>query len=178
MAEKPDPLDDPGRLKELEEIILATQDSTEEFDKLARVAATALKTPISLITFVEADGQTFKGEYGLPATLAEIRTMPISHSICAFIIRDPKPLVIRDAAVHPLLMEHPSVLEMGIRSYLGIPLMRHKGPAFGSLSFVDFTPREWTPEEISAAESLAGCVLKLIEAALRRYRKTVMSGKV
>ena len=142
----------------------------EEFDKLARVAATALKVPISLITFVDADGQTFKGEYGLPATLATIRRMPISYSICKFIIRDPRPLVIPDTKVHPLLMDHPSVVEMGIRAYLGIPLIREGGLAFGSLSFVDFEPRAWTKDEISAAQRLSGCVMKLIETALMRFR--------
>ncbi len=171
MPEKPDPLQDPARLGLLEELNQATEGSSEEFDKLARVAAAALKVPISLITFVGQDGQSFKGEFGLPAALATIRRMPISHSICKIIIRDPRPLLVPDTLLHPLLMDHASVVELGIRAYLGIPLTRPGGLTIGSLSFVDFEPRSWTDEDISAAGRLAGCVLKLIDGALERYHQ-------
>ena len=152
--------------------MVAMAGKSEELDGLAAIAAAELKVPISLITFVDDEGQTFKGEHGLPATLAMIRRMPISYSICQFTIREPQPLVIPDTEVHPMVMGHPSVVEMGIRAYLGIPLVLANGHTIGSLSFVDYVPRKWPASEISQAEALAVKAVGFLEAALSRHRET------
>lgn len=171
VPESIDPLTDPIRLQALEEVIAATHERSSEFDRMADFAAAALRVPIALITFVDVETQTFKGEHGLPATLAMIRSMPISYSICRYTIRDPQPLLIPDTEIHPLMMNHPSVVEMGIRAYLGIPLILKDGQTVGSLSFVDYVPRHWTSEELDKAESLAAEAVEFLNSALKTHRR-------
>ncbi len=170
MHEPADPLTDPTRLLALEEVIAATTERSLEFDRMADSAAAALRVPIALITFVDVESQTFKGEHGLPATLAMIRRMPISYSICRYTIRDPQPLLIPDTEIHPLMMNHPSVVEMGIRAYLGIPLILKDGQTVGSLSFVDYVQRHWTPEELEKAKTLAIEAVDFLNSAVKAYR--------
>lgn len=170
MPECIDPLNEPTRLRAVAEVMAATTADRQALDRLAAKAAATLKTPISLITFVDGEGQYFRGEFGLPATLAVIRRMPISYSICQFMIRDPRLLLIPDTEIHPLLTGHPSVVEMGIRAYLGIPLILSEGCPIGSLSFVDYVPRNWTPAEISHAEALAFETVDFLNAAVGRHR--------
>jgi GAF domain-containing protein len=157
-------------LRAVAEVMAATAADPAALDDLAAMAAATLKVPISLITFVDGDGQTFRGECGLPATLAVIRRMPISYSICQFTIRDPRPLLIPDTEIHPLLMGHPSVVEMGIRAYLGIPLVLTEGLTIGSLSFVDYVPRNWSAADIYNAETLAVATVEFLNGAVRAHR--------
>jgi GAF domain-containing protein len=164
-------INDPSRLRALQELVAATAGLSKPLDALASKAAALLNTPIALITFVDADEQTFKGEHGLPATLAVLRKMPVSYSICQFTIQKAEPFLISDSETHPLLMSHPSVLEMGIRAYLGIPLVLQNGHTVAALSFVDYVPRQWNPEEIAKAETLGGEVLSLLEEALVKHRQ-------
>ena len=170
MPDCSDSLNDPSRLKAVAEVMAATVAERQALDDLAAKAAAILKTPISLITFVNAEGQYFRGEFGLPATLAVIRRMPISYSICQFMIGDPRRLLIPDTEIHPLLSGHPSVVEMGIRAYLGIPLLLAEGCPIGSLSFVDYVPRHWTAAETSHAEALATETVNFLNTAVGRHR--------
>jgi len=159
MSDDIDPVHDRSRLAYVADVIAATEYSSVEMDEIAIRAAKTLKVPISLVTFVEDHRQVFKGECGLPDTLAALREMPISYSICQYTVRTSLPLIIPDAENHPLLSNHPSVREMGIQAYMGIPLIL-SGYTIGALSFVDYVPRQWTGHEITQALTLAAEVIE------------------
>lgn len=149
--------------------MLAAANSSAALDDMAAQAAAILNVPIGLVTFVAADEQFFQGECGLPATLAMLRKMPISYSICQFTVRTPRPLIISDTEIDPLLAGHASVRDMGIRAYLGVPLMLC-GQAVGSLSFVDYHVRNWSSDDVAKAEALAEQVVALLERMLEEFR--------
>lgn len=46
---------------------------SEAFDRLARLAATALDVPISLVSLIDADRQILLGAHGLPEPVASTR---------------------------------------------------------------------------------------------------------
>jgi hypothetical protein len=54
----------------------------ESFDRFTRLATRLFKTPVALVSLVDADRQFFKSAIGLPEPWASLRQSPLSHSFC------------------------------------------------------------------------------------------------
>jgi GAF domain-containing protein len=165
-----DPIKNPDRLRIVEELRKATRTLAPQFDRLAQSAAETLKVPISVITLICTEDQSFVGEFGLPEVFSAQRKTPLSYSICQYTVRLPHPLSIKNTELHPLVMDHPAVLDTGIKAYLGFPLFDAGGLAVGTLCFVDFLPRQWEDEEMLAAIQLALEVSDSLEEALAAFQ--------
>lgn len=175
-------LTDPGRLAALRRGRLLDTPGEESFDRLTRLAATALKVPIALVSLVDADRQVFKSCVGLPEPWASERQTPLSHSFCRWVDESTEPLIIDDAREHPLVQENPAIDEMGVIAYAGIPLVTSDGYVLGSFCAIDSRPRGWTDDEIAMLTDLAGAVaaqmelpgaLRETEAALAHVQATL-----
>ena len=130
-------LDNIGRLRELESTQLLDSSAEESFDRLTSLASKLLDVPVALISLVEPHRQYFKSQVGLPVNLAESREIPISHSFCKYVVNSGKALVIDDARINPLVMNNPSVAELDVIAYLGIPLATSDGWHLGSFCVID-----------------------------------------
>src|SRR5262245_54579556 len=93
----------PARLATLHRLNLMDTPAEIAFDRLTRLAATILRTPVALIALVDADRQFFKSCVGLPEPWASMRQTPLSHCFCQYIVASGEPLVVADARAHPLL---------------------------------------------------------------------------
>lgn len=162
-------LDEIGRLRELQRTQLLDSSVEESFDRLTALASKLLNAPISLISLVEPHRQFFKSHVGLPDPLAEAQEIPISYSFCQHVVVSGKSLIIEDARKNPLVMNNPSVAEMDVIAYLGIPLTTSDGWHLGSFCVIDNSSREWTPEEIDIMETLAASVNNEIQLRLNSY---------
>jgi len=83
-----------------------------------------------------------------------------------------QPLVIDDAANHPLVSGNLAIEHLGVRAYLGIPLKTPEGHVLGSLCAIAGKARRWSETDVRALEDITGLVMT--EIALRReteYRK-------
>jgi hypothetical protein len=72
----------PDRLAALRRTGLLETPPEEAFDRLTRMAARLLGTPVSLISLVAEDHQFFKSAIGLPEPWASRRVAAISFSFC------------------------------------------------------------------------------------------------
>jgi len=153
---------DPQRLAALRRLVLLDTGPSEPFDRLTRLAARTLHAPISLLTLVDADRQYFKAAFGLPQALDEIRETPLDYSICQYAVALGGPLVICDATVEHWLDDNPAVTLLGVRSYVGVPLVTSGGHAVGTLCVLDMVQREWTDEDLATLDDLAGAVMREI----------------
>ena len=156
-------LSDPARLAALSEMALLDSPAEEAFDRLTRLAARILRAPVALVSLVDADRQFFKSAVGLSGDLAITRETPLSHSYCKHVVDRGEPLIIEDAAAHPLLRDNPAVAEYNAIAYAGIPLATPQGHVLGSFCVVDNVPRRWTGEEIEILRDLAASVMAEIE---------------
>ena len=68
----------------------------ESFDRITRVAKTALQTPMVLVSLIDEDRQWSKSRQGLDAT-----ETPRSISFCTHAIQQDVPLIVPDALEHP-----------------------------------------------------------------------------
>ncbi|WP_432503094.1 sensor domain-containing diguanylate cyclase [Kineococcus arenarius] len=136
--------------------VRAGEDS-EQLQRLVRTAARVLHVPVVMVSFVAADREIIEAAVGLPEPWASLRSTPLSHSLCAQVVRLDGPVVLFDARTDPAYREHAAVVEMGAGAYAGYPL-RHGGHALGAFCAADFVPRQWSAGDLQLLEDLAAAV--------------------
>jgi PAS domain S-box-containing protein len=146
----------------------------EAFDRLTRLAARLLGTPVALVTFVGEDRAFFKSATGLQEPWASRRCTPLSHSFCRHVVAAGAPLVVDDARRHPLVRANPAIRELGWIAYAGVPLTTGDGGIAGALSVADSMPRLWSPRDVALLQDLAASVVTEIE--LRAPRQPRLAG--
>ena len=161
-----DILREPARLDALQRLALANLEPEEPFERLTRLAAYICAAPTALLTFVGGDTEHFKSTRGLPAALAAMRQTSLDYSICQYAVATGRPLVVPDAVRDPVLCSNPSVTELGVAAYAGAPLVTSTGQCLGTISVLDWKPREWTDEQIIMLQDLAATAVTELE--LRR----------
>ncbi|MDB6080619.1 MAG: ATP-binding region ATPase domain protein [Akkermansiaceae bacterium] len=170
MPDHLDALAEETRMRVLEGILAPQGEHDREFDRLTRLGAQLLGTPICLVSLVTEDRQVFKGACGLPDDLAEARQTPISHSLCKFAVLSRSPFIVRNGPADERVRDHPAITDLGLKSYLGFPLMTDEGHVLGSFCVIDFLPREWRDEELDLVRNLAALAVGQLEAATARER--------
>lgn len=158
---------DPRRLDVLRDLNLLDSAVEEAYDRLTRLASKITNSPISLVSLIDADRQFFLSLIGLPENVARDRQTPLSHSFCKHVVEDNSPLIIEDAREHPVLKDNLAIPELGVISYLGMPLTTSDGTCLGSFCVIDTVPRKWSEREIEIVRELAVSVMAEIELRIQ-----------
>ncbi len=137
-----------------------------QLDRLTHAAVAAIRAPVAAVAFVGQDRQIFKSVTGLPAAWNGIREIPLSHSFCVHAVSTGEPLIVPDARRHPLVRGNPSVSELGVLAYAGIPLKTRDGLVLGTFHTLSWSPREWTDSEVALLRGLAAVAMMEIEREL------------
>jgi diguanylate cyclase (GGDEF)-like protein len=154
-----DNVGDPRRLAALAESGLLDGPPEAAFDRVTRLVTEVLHVPVALFTLVTADKQVFKSAVGV----GEVRETPMSYSFCQHVVQDGAPLEVVDARIHPKVRDNPSIAELGVIAYLGVPLTTADGTRLGALCAIDHQPRQWTGRDHGVLEDLAGAAMSEIE---------------
>ncbi|MBZ9751554.1 sensor domain-containing diguanylate cyclase [Deinococcus sp. HMF7604] len=136
-----------------------------QFDRIARLAAAILKTPVAVINFVDQFRQWGKASVGVGDT-----TAPRADSFCAWTIQQDQPLVVPNAHLDPRFAQNPMVTgEPHVHMYAGAPLVMPSGHRIGTLCVTDTQPHPLTPQDLQALQDLADIVVTELE--LRAYQQ-------
>lgn len=152
---KPDfPADEQRRLQALRDLELLDTPAEERFDRLTRIAQSVFKTPIALVSLVDAERQWFKSRQGLDAT-----ETPRDISFCGHAILGDEVFYIPNAIEDPRFADNPLVAGApDIRFYAGAPLASADGYKLGTLCVIDNKPHQHSAEELRLLRDLATCV--------------------
>ncbi|WP_432521039.1 diguanylate cyclase domain-containing protein [Kineococcus sp. SYSU DK006] len=142
-----------ARREALEQAVRAGQDS-DGLQRLVRMAARVLHVPVAMVSFVAADREIIQAAVGLPEPWASLRSTPLSHSLCAQVVRLRGPVILFDARTDPTYRRHAAVVEMGAGAYAGYPL-HHEEHTLGAFCAADFVPRAWSSHDLQLLEDLA-----------------------
>jgi phosphoribosyl 1,2-cyclic phosphodiesterase len=154
----PLPADETERLDDLRSLAILDTPRDERFDRIARLAARALRTPAALITLIDADRQWYKSCIGLDGSETTREA-----AFCAHAILQPEPLIVTDTFEDARFAENPAVTGGSrIRFYAGCPIRSPRGLPLGTLCVVDWQPRELASDQIELLCDLAA----LVEAEL------------
>jgi signal transduction histidine kinase len=129
---------------------------------MTRLAVKFLGVPAAFISLVDERRDFYKSAVGFGEPLQSDRQLT-GRSFCHYAIQSSAPLVVDDAAEHPVYRSIPTVKSLGVRAYVGIPLMMDDGQAIGSFCAIDTKPRHWTSIEIEALTELAASAKREIE---------------
>lgn len=165
----PGAVENPRRLSALGETGLLDSPPEDSFDRLSRLASRILGVPVALVSLVDDRRQFFKSAVGLPEPWNTARETPLSHSFCQHVVNTGRPLVVNDAHQDPLVCTNLAIPDLGVRSYLGIPIRLKNGAVIGSFCAIDGNVREWSPADLKTLEDLTASLISEIElrAALR-----------
>ena len=140
----------------------------KSFDRYARMVRRMIDVPVSMVSLVERDRQVFVGAEGLPDELERTRETPLTHSFCQYVVDDGAPVVLNDARLDERGRHNLAIPDMGVVAYAGYPIRDHSRRIIGALCALDFEPRDWQPEELSALEdAAASCSVEIAERGLR-----------
>ncbi|WP_207434946.1 sensor histidine kinase [Sabulibacter ruber] len=154
------PENEAERLKALEQYQILDSLPEKDFDDLTKMASAICQTPISLITFIDANRQWFKSTLGIEGT-----ETPRELAFCAHAIKEPtQPLIVPDASKDERFHDNPFVTgEPNVTFYAGVPLCSPEGYAMGTLCVIDSKPHALSATQLEALKALANQVVSQLE---------------
>ncbi|GAA2015894.1 EAL domain-containing protein [Nakamurella flavida] len=122
--------------------LLRSGDDTDWVQHLLQLARVRLGMELSWVSRVEDDTVVVEAVSGAvpDVPLAAGYTSPLGDSYCVRVLDGAAPLVVQDAALDPLTANLPATAEMGIGSYVGVPLQRSSGAVYGTLCCLNRDP--------------------------------------
>ncbi|MEV5603621.1 GAF domain-containing protein [Streptomyces sp. NPDC052299] len=160
----------PARARRLRSLGLGERDdaSFDNFDAFADRVAEVTDVPFSMVNFIDGNRQFYAGLHtpagtrkgsDLGATAAGSgrngRYVALDHGYCPHVVVRRRALVLEDVCDYPRFAGNPVVDDIGIRSYLGAPLIDRTGIALGAVCAVDTVPRPWGRAGLDTIKSLA-----------------------
>lgn len=165
----------PRRMKRLRELGLGPHPD-REFDDFARKLAQTTGSPFAMVNLISSTEQYFAGLYlhnspvidpaieaGEVTTYGQPgRVMALDHGFCPDVVSRRKALVLEDVCSWARFAGNPVVDKLGIRSYLGAPLIDRTGTALGTICVVDTEPRPWGHPGLGTIKRMASEMIDLI----------------
>ncbi|MGW0707192.1 GAF domain-containing protein [Streptomyces sp. NPDC002643] len=140
-----------------------------EFDEFARRLALELEAPFAMVNFIDDKRQFFAGLYTPEAGPVNVsqravndsapsvgREMGLDHGFCPHTVKRTTALVLDDVCDYPRFAGNPVVDEIGIRSYMGAPLVDPlAGFNLGTICVVDTDSRTWGRQRLEIIKHMA-----------------------
>ncbi len=165
-----DPLADPTRLRRVEDTRTWTALGDPEWTRVARLARAVTGAPVALVTVVSATHVVVAASDGRTSGLEAGATEPAALGTCGWVVRTGGPMAVRELSLDPRTAHAGAARELGLVSYLGVPLRAGDSSVIGTVSVFDDHPRDWTTEESAALDDLAALLGGRVALAEERRR--------
>lgn len=137
-----------------------------ELDAFAKYVATTAGAPNAMVNFISDTQQFLAGLYlgvagGAPDE-PTLRSAPLETGYCPHVIARRKALVLDDVFAYPRFAGNDVVDKLGVRSYLGAPLIDRTGTPLGTVCVVDSEPRPWGHEGLHVIKTIARELVDMI----------------
>lgn len=134
----------------------------ERFDRLTRLAAKLIGVPATFISFIDEDRDFYKSSYWAHPPQHDVREVE-GRTFCHYGLVSAGPLVVDNVVDHPEFQAIPLIDVLGVRAYLGVPLITDDGMHLGSFCAIDMRARHWTEGDIEILSELAHSTLREIK---------------
>ena len=158
----PIPLDSDkkAKIRELARLAAECFNDEQPYIDLTWAAADICDADIALISIHDGDRMWFRTKVGLSATEIPKKA---SFCECAMGFSD-KLLVVENAAEDPRFVSNPLVTgPLGIRFYVGAPLVISNGQVLGNLCVLDSKPKKLDADQMEMLQFLGKQVAEMLE---------------
>ena len=112
-------------------------------EKYVERVARAFLAPMAMISVVQGNRFWFKARYGM-----NVQSALRSDAFCEYVLDTVEPLEVCDAVAHEIFRNLPIVTgDIGVRYYIGMPLVLSNGIGIGSLCLFDTVKRPGASRE-------------------------------
>ncbi len=160
----PLPANETERLAALHRCEILDTPREDFFDDIARLASAICGTPMSLVTFIDAERQWFKSKSGVDVDIKETTR---GEAFCAHAILEDRLLVVPDVSKDERFADNPYVTgPFHVRFYAGAPVVTRDGHRIGTLCVLDREPRVLGAAQLEMLQALSRSIAQ--ELDLRR----------
>ncbi|WP_436794775.1 GAF domain-containing sensor histidine kinase [Actinospongicola halichondriae] len=156
-------LDDPARLAAVRATGLLDAPTPPAVAKMVSLIPLLMGADAALVSLVDLDRQFFVASTGLPEPWSSRRQSDLPRSLCQFVVTEDQPMAFFDIEESTLL-EGTLAGELGVASYLGMPLRGAGGEVLGATCAISSTPRAWTDTERLVLSTIADVVNGFVAA--------------
>jgi GAF domain-containing protein len=158
--------DAPIRVRRLRELGIEERPDPE-FDEFAKRLAQMTNAPYAMVNFISEERQYFAGLYTVPGGGDPGRVMAKTHGWCPHVVVRRLALVLDDVCAYPRFAGNPVIDEVGVRAYLGAPLIDRTDTTLGTICVVDTQQHDWGREGLHTIKSMA---TELVDRIHQRQR--------
>lgn len=151
------------RLQALNRYRLLDTDREGSFDSITKLAALRLGTPIAVVSLVDRQRVWFKSSYGL-----NVQEVPCHLTADSPLLPEETLWISDTRSASDCRL--PDEMARGIRFYAAAPLKTYHGFTLGTLSVMDYEPRDLDPRALGELEDLAASVMRQIETRRLKLR--------
>lgn len=151
-------------LKEISQDITSL-DINSLLRKLTEKVREVFKVDVSDIRILEGESWRVMEISGLDPNLISSTRSGAIYGRLRWIVENRKPLMIPDSAEEETFPPGETVKTLGLRGYLGVPLLSRSGEVTGILRALTYQPRVFTQEEIDLLQQLANGAAVALENA-------------
>jgi diguanylate cyclase (GGDEF)-like protein len=137
----------------------------ESFDRIARLAAGALRAPVAIVSLLDDDRHGVKSSVGLTGRSRVWRKVPVAHRFARQVVATGRPVFIGNVDDKPAPGVESTRTPDGV-AYAVVPILTTDGQAIGTICVIDTAPHGWSHTEINSLLDIAGVLVTEIE--LRR----------
>jgi DNA-binding NarL/FixJ family response regulator len=158
----PLPQNERERLAALQSYDLDDSELLESLDRVTDLAAAHFDVDRASVNIISERSQEFLACYG---AASDWETMDREDSICTFtILEEDDVMTVEDVAEDPRFESRSeTLLDMGIRSYMGANLVAKTGLVIGPLCVYDDEPRSFSAADEAYLQDLAAVAMDIVE---------------
>jgi CheY-like chemotaxis protein len=156
-----------SRLESLRSFRILRTSPERAFDDIACLAAHMCDAPLAVIAFVDEQTVWFKSRIGV-----ELDEIPRDGSFCDYAVLQPDVLVAPEGPSDERFMSSFLVKHLGVRFYVGVPLIADNAYPLGVLAVMDRVPHLVTAEQSDFLRILSRRTMREIELPRTREARS------
>src|SRR5688500_1871593 len=135
----------------------------ESFDRVARLAAGALRSPVAIVSLIDDDRHVVKSSIGLTGRSRVWRKVPLALRYARQVVSTGRAVFVGNtddagrSSVTPMERTPDGV------AYAVVPIITADGHVIGTICVIDTAPHGWTHTEINCLLDLAGLLVTELE---------------
>ena len=156
--------DEPERLREVARLTQPDGSETEGCQRVLVQVQQLIEFPVLFVGILNGQRVENRVRVGTPPELdATLADVPREMTFCTHCVSAGEPLVVENAAREPFFRGGAMVRDLGVGSYVGVPLVSARGIPFGTLCALDRSARRVSSDDVRAMEVFAAPVVAALE---------------